>query len=474
MVAMLQTIEVPPGFQLADYERYAGLGGEVASVRKAGRAAARRLEGRTVWMVNSTAQGGGVAEMLYRQVPLMRQVGLDVRWLVISAEDPAFFRLTKRLHNMIHGVDEGPLTADDKALYERTSQAFAQGLKELVRPKDLLVVHDPQPLGAGALVGCEAIWRCHIGLDRETEATRAAWAFLRPWLGAYGRKIFSLEEYVPAGIHADVIHPAIDPLSHKNRELAVQKLTGILTCAGLVRHQHPLVAQPFASPVLRLQADGKFGVDPEDFGLLFRPTVVQVSRWDKLKGFGPLLDAFALLRADGMHPATRLVLAGPDPASIQDDPEAIAELKSLSARWLALPPGLQADVAILSLPMASLKENHLVVNALQRCGTVVVQNSVQEGFGLTATEAMWKSRPVLATKAAGLRAQVRDRSEGRLIDSAADVPALAQTLQEMLSNGKARELWGANAHFRVATHFTVLHALTSWLELLAHARASAA
>jgi trehalose synthase len=471
---MLQRVEVPTGFQLSDYDRYAGLTDEVARVRKAGRAASQRLAGRKVWIVNSTATGGGVAEMLLREVALLRQLGVDAHWVVITAEDPAFFQLTKRLHNMIHGLDQGPLTAGDQALYERVSRELAAELKQLVGPGDLLVVHDPQPLGAGALLGLQAIWRCHIGLDHETPSTRAAWAFLEKWLPAYGSKIFSLESYVPKGMKAQIMAPGIDPLSHKNRELSIHKLTGILTCAGLVKHDHPQIKPPFDKPALRLQPDGRFAPETRDFGLLFRPTILQVSRWDKLKGFGPLLDAFVALRSDGVHPATRLVLAGPDPESIQDDPEAVAELQALSCKFLALPASLQPDVAILSLPMASRKQNHLVVNALQRCATVVVQNSVQEGFGLTATEAMWKSRPVLVTPAAGLRAQVHDGQEGRITPGAHDVPALAEILAKMLADTHARERWGANAHHRVARHFTVLHSLVAWLDLLPAAARRAA
>jgi trehalose synthase len=471
---MLQRVEVPTGFKLTDYDRYAGLAEEVALVRKAGQAAARRLAGRKVWVVNSTAQGGGVAEMLMREVALLRQLGIDAGWLVIAASDPAFFRLTKRLHNMLHGLNQGPLTADDRALYERVSRELAAELKQEVRPGDLLVVHDPQPLGAGALVGVQAIWRCHIGLDHETPSTRAAWAFLERWLAPYDRKVFTLAAYVPRGMAANVITPGVDPLAHKNRELSIHKLTGILTCAGLVRHDHPPLYPPFEVPALRLRADGTFGLDRQDLGLLFRPTILQVSRWDKLKGFGPLLDAFTMLRGGGIHPATRLVLAGPEPTSIQDDPEAVAELQAIACKWLALPPALQADVAVLSLPMASRKENHLVVNALQRCATVVVQNSVQEGFGLTATEAMWKGRPVLVTPAAGLRLQVRDGVEGRVSPGANDVPGLARMLQEMLVDSKARERWGANAHHRVAHHYTVLHAVAAWLDLLPETASSAA
>lgn len=480
---MLERVPVPAGYQLADYARYAGLSLEVDALRLAAAAAAPALKGRTVWHLSSTSEGGGVAEMLPRVVSLLRQAGIRTEWVVIRPANPRFFLLTKQLHNMVHGRGASRLDAESCALYECVSRELAAELAPWLAPDDLLVVHDPQPLAVGAMLkqqlGLRTVWRCHIGLDRETPTTEAAWDFLGPWAHGYDRVVFSLRDYVPVRLagRATVIHPAIDPLSHKNRELSVHKVTGVLVSAGLLTADQPTLADCFVHPALRLQPDGSYrpACQPEDLGLLFRPFVVQISRWDQLKGFLPLLEAFEKLkcgagqvadrRAQRRIEILRLVLAGPDPAGVHDDPEALEELARLGARWRAMPPALRADVAILKLPMASRKENALMVNALQRCASVVVQNSIEEGFGLTVTEAMWKARPVLGSGAAGIRSQVRDGIDGRLVADPEDRAALATVLAEMLRDPKARETWGFNARYRVMAEFHLLANVTAWLGL---------
>ncbi|WP_243337103.1 glycosyltransferase [Anaeromyxobacter soli] len=346
-------------------------------------------------------------------------------------------------------------------------------------------MHDPQPLGAGALLkampGLHAIWRCHIGLEVESPIASAAWTFLRPYAERHDHAIFSAPEYVPGFLaaRASVMRPTIDPLGHKNRELSPHKLVGVLCNSALVAGAHPVLTPPFAHPALRLRSDGTFAPadQPSDIGLLFRPVVTQVSRWDRLKGFRPLLDGFLALKrraGDGAHPPrhrrrleiVRLVLAGPDPAAIQDDPEAREVLAELTAAYRALEPGAQADVAVLTLPMASVKENALMVNALQRCSTVVVQNSLREGFGLTATEAMWKAVPVLGTQAWGLRQQIRDGVDGRLVTHPDDPEELAQVLDEMLADPKQRFVWGQNGQRRVHDAFLVFGQVSEWLRVL--------
>jgi len=212
---------------------------------------------------------------------------------------------------------------------------------------------------------------------------------------------------------------------------------------------------------------------------LFRPIVTQVSRWDRLKGWRPLLDGFVLLKRRAAERArlrddrarrtielVRLVLAGPDPASIQDDPEAMEVFRELCDVYRALEPELQRDIALLSLPMASLKENALMVNTLQRCSTIAVQNSLQEGFGLTATEAMWKRVAVVASPACGLRQQIRPGIDGKMLSSAENRAEIADVLEALLSNPRERELLGRNAQRRVHDEFLVFSALRRWLGLL--------
>lgn len=481
-------MDIPPGPSLDDYAAHLHLAPLVQGLRDQARPLAARLRGRTVWMVNSTATGGGVAEMLPRLVSTLGELGVRTRWIVMGSDEHRFFSLTKRLHNLIHGAGEARIDDTDRAVYDAVSLANHEMLAEHVAPGDVVVAHDPQPAGAVAILRkrfpIEAIWRCHIGLDREDERTRLAWSFLEPWLEPYDRAVFSVQAYVPPFLRerAVVIPPAIDPLSHKNRELNIHKLTGVLAASCLLPQAHPQISEPFSQPAHRLQPDGTFApaLEPEDLGLLYRPIVTQVSRFDRLKGFLPLLRGFARLRALGAEHGhrlperdrkrleiVRLVLAGPDPRGVRDDPEGEEVLEELCSAWRELSPRLQQDIAILVLPMVSRKENALMVNALQRCSTVVAQCSLREGFGLTATEAMWKGCPVLVTHAAGLRAQVRPGIDGALVHDPEDAEELAIALGFMLTAAKQRTIWGKNGQRRVADEFLIFSQVRRWLELLA-------
>jgi len=487
---MLQLVDVPSGPTLSDYAAHLHLAPLVGALRERAEKARPALDGRTVWMVSSTATGGGVAEMMPRLVAILEELGVRTRWAVIGSDQERFFTLTKRLHNLLHGAGDPALDGTDTAVYEAVSLANEEMLAEHVRPGDVVVAHDPQPAGGVALLRqkreVRAIWRCHIGWDRENAQTRAAWGFLSRWLDPYDRAIFSVGAYVPDSLRdrARIIPPAIDPLSHKNRDLHVHKLTGVLVAAELVPAFHPQVAPTFAVPARRLQPDGSFaaGTHPEDLGLLFRPVVTQVSRFDRLKGFLPLLRGFARLkqttheRGSAIEPrhlarlqTLRLVLAGPDPRGVRDDPEGQEVLDELCAAWRAVHPDIQRDVAVLVLPMSSRKENALMVNAIQRCSTLVAQCSLREGFGLTAAEAMWKGVPVLGTSAAGLRAQIRPGVDGDLVDDPEDEEEIAAKLDAMLADAKARETWSDNARRRVAEEFLVFAQVQRWLDTLADA-----
>jgi trehalose synthase len=491
---MIQKVPLKDGLHLEDYSGLAYLSAAVQDLRMSARVLVSALKGRTVWMVNSTARGGGVAEMMPCLVGMLRDVGVKTEWLVMGSKNPAFFELTKRIHNLIHDFGSPGFSERDKSIYRQASLAAADSLAKLVDPEDILVIHDPQPLGAGAelkrRIGIRAIWRCHIGLDRRTAASEAAWNFLLPYARAYDHAVFSAVEYIPAFLvgKASVIHPAIDPLSHKNRELSAHKLVGILCNAGLMKSPHPVLTPDWDHQALRLHPDGRFlhAYENDGVGLMFRPIIAQVSRWDHLKGWMPLLEGFLRLKeryrgkkgngVSGRHrhriEIARLVLAGPDPAAIQDDPEGKAVLESLCQTFCRIKPEEQESVALLSLPMASAKQNHLLVNVIQRCATVVVQNSLQEGFGLTATEAMWKRVPVLGSSACGLRLQIRDRIDGRLTGSPQDPGEIAETLDEMLSSPVQRELYGRSAQRRVYDRFLVFTQVEYWLRRLAEAAAT--
>jgi trehalose synthase len=332
-------------------------------------------------------------------------------------------------------------------------------------------------------LGIPAIFRCHIGLEQDLPQTRAAWDFLQPFAEAYDYSVFSAPAYVPDFLttRAGIIRPAIDPLSWKNRELTPQKLMGILCNSRLAAEQHPVVPLPYPEMAKRLCADGSFApADHSDgIGILFRPIVAQISRWDRLKGFKPLLDGFVHLKRQlASQPngyserhrrrleLTRLVLAGPDPDAVADDPEGCEVLGELIDAYRELPHALQQDVALISLPMGSQKQNALMVNALQRCASIVVQNSIREGFGLTVTEAMWKRAAVLGSGAYGICQQVQDGVSGRVNGDAEDSEAIASCLDQMLEDLPERVRLGQNAQRRVHGEFLIFHQIRCWLELL--------
>jgi trehalose synthase len=483
-------IELAPheqGWHLSDYEVVSHLAEAVRTLRVEASMLVPTLRKRTVWMVNSTARGGGVAEMLPRMCALLEELGVPTRWAVMGTDRAEFFSLTKRLHNLIHGEGHSELSGQDRELYEAVNRENAEELAPMLAPDDIVVIHDPQPMAMGPMlkrqVGARTVWRCHIGLDEHLPATRAAWHFLSPYSESYDRAVFSAPEYIPdffAG-RATVIHPALDPSSHKNRELSSHKLVGILCNSGLKYERHPVVSPPFSKLAQRLQPDGTFApaANEEDLGLLYRPIVTQISRWDRLKGFRPLLDGFvqlkkmlddtALNRSERHHrrvELARLVLAGPDPSSVQDDPEGAGVLEDLSTAYRSLPPRFQEDVALLSLPMDSRKENALMVNALQRCSTIVVQNSLREGFGLTATEAMWKEMCVVASRAFGLRQQIRSGIDGVVVQDPEDPEEIARRLDAILDESPKRDVMARNGRQRVHDEFLIFTQLCQWLRLL--------
>lgn len=483
---MVQVVEPRHPVALADYESVAELSATVRGLRQEAKSRLAGFNDRRVIMVNSTAQGGGVAEMLPALLAIMRELGLDAHWLVMETEDHDFFRLTKTLHNLIHGAGDPNLGAADRHVYDRVSAENAAAMESFLKPGDILVIHDPQPMGTGALLrekmDVAAIWRCHIGLDKETPETRAAWDFLDPYLKPYDHAVFTAPEYIPSSLagRATIIHPAIDPLSHKNRHLNVHDVVGVLANAALIKPWGPVITPSFAEPAKRLQVDGSWApaTEPEDFGLLFRPIVTQVSRWDRLKGFVPLMEGFVALKHDlearpnleELHrralQLVRLVLAGPEPASVDDDPEGKDVLAELSAAYAALPTHLQADIAMISLPMSSKKNNALIVNALQCCSDVVAQNSIQEGFGLTVTEPMWKRAALMGSCAVGIRQQIRPGLDGLLVKNPEDPHDIAQTLDVLLSDKAKRDAMGRSARQRVHDNFLVFTQVQLWIELL--------
>lgn len=486
MTARVRAIDLGLRPSLEDHGLVEGEAALVAALIARGRALDERLGTRRVWMVNSTASGGGVAEMLPHTCRLLRELGLDARWLVLEPDDSQFFTVTKALHRLLHGKEPGvPIDDGAAACFRRVSLEGARALVGHLEPGDIVVVHDPQPAGLGALLPPELdvrlVWRCHIGTPYGNEHTEQGWRFLEPWLPSYRRHLFTSERYVPPTLKATsgVVTPAIDPLSHKNRELSTYKLLGILRSAGLVADHVPEWTR-FAAPAARWDA-GRFVVAPLPC-MLWCPVILQVSRFDELKGFHRLLGAFRVLVERGPERARSLrvahdraadelgrsilVLAGPDPIGVADDPEAASVLADLCRQRDALPPDIAARVHILKLPMVDAKQNALIVNALQRLASVVVQPSIEEGFGLTVTEAMWKGSPVVGTNVGGIGQQIRPGVDGYLVDEPASVDAIADAILAAIVLVKQTERMARSARRHVAQHFLSLREVMQWLDVI--------
>jgi trehalose synthase len=448
---------------------------ESARWRAVVRRAVARLAGRVVWNVNSTARGGGVAEMMGPVIGWARGAGADARWLVIAGT-PGFFRITKRLHNLLHGEagDRGPLGAPERATYEEVLAENAAELAALVRPGDVVLLHDPQTLGlvpslrrSGALV----VWRCHIGSeDLGAAEVRRGWDFLAPYLREAHATVFSRAEYIPDCCdvqRARVIRPSIDPFSAKNQELADDVVRAILVQTGLVEGPAGAAAPTF------LRDDGSpgrvdRGADIMRVGRapdLETPLVVQVSRWDRLKDHAGLMEGFSRLEPAHARDA-QLVLAGPSVMSVADDPDGPAVLGELTDAWRALPHERRRRVQIAALPMVDPHENAAIVNALQRHAAIVVQKSLREGFGLTVTEAMWKARPVVASAVGGIVDQIEHGRDGLLLPDPADADALAAALARLLADPEESARLGAAAHERVRRDFLGLRQLADYAALI--------
>lgn len=409
--------------------------------------AQRLLEGRTVWTINSTARGGGVAEMLHTLVAYAAGTGIDIRWLVVGG-DPDFFAVTKRIHNRLHGVpgDSGELDAGARATYDATLARQRAEVLDRVDAGDIVLLHDPQTAGLardlrarGALV----LWRCHVGLDEHNAWTREAWGFLRELVEPARACIFSRESFAPDWVDRQwlrVIPPSLDPFSPKNADLDDQEVEALV-------HREGLVVEGAALPT-----DGR--------------VVLQVSRWDRLKDMAGVLDAFAEHLGE-LPPDVHLVLAGPETGGVADDPEAAQVLAECRDRWRSLPARARERTHLVSVPMDDLDENARIVNALQRWATVVVQKSLAEGFGLTVTEPMWKARPVVASAVGGIRDQVEHGVSGLLLDDPRDGAALVAALASLLTDPHRCEEMGRAAHLRVRDHYLADRHLIQYVELFA-------
>lgn len=449
------------------------LDGDEADELRAAAAQAHEIIGdRTVWNLNSTAAGGGVAEMLRPLIAYGRGADLDARWLVVGG-DPEFFRITKRLHHAFHDSpgDGGDLGEDERRHVRRIAEANAEQIAAMVRPGDLCICHDPQTAGivphlvdSGAIV----VWRSHIGTDAASERTAEAWRFIADDVRRAHRLVFSRQAYVPddvGDVPVTIIPPSIDPLADKNVDLSPEQQRAILGHVGILRCDDVEHTTYHRRDGSRARVDHvgdivRAGPPPTPE----TPLVVQVSRWDPLKDMAGVMHAFAEYVDHGID--AHLVLAGPNVSGVADDPEGAEVLTDCIAQWRDLPHAARARIALVCLPMSDPGENAIIVNALQRHARVVVQKSLQEGFGLTVSEAMWKGRPVVGGAVGGISDQIVDGESGRLVDPT-DLEAFGRAVAELLADPERAEAMGRAAHERVRQHFIAARHLRQYGRLLA-------
>lgn len=364
------------------------------------RALAGSLRGHSVQMVNSTAVGGGVAEILTRLIPILQELELSVRWDVITGGND-FYGITKAFHNALHG---GPYLLPPES-FETFLAYNQQNLSRLSMDCEFTVIHDPQPV---ALIQGRSnhsghwIWRCHIDLSHPNPTV---WGFLEPWVKKYDAAIFSSPEFVQKlPIPQYLFFPCIDPLSEKNKELPPETVRGILDL---------------------------YGIDAA------RPILTQISRFDRLKDPVGVIHAYHIVKR---YFDCQLVLAG---GRADDDPEGeavLAEVKEAA--------GDDLDVHILNLPPWSPTE----INALQQASTIIIQKSLREGFGLTVAEALWKKKPVVASAVGGIPLQVIHKHTGLLAHS---VQGAAYQIRFLLSNPALASKLGQQGHEHVREHFLI-------------------
>ncbi|MBK9169378.1 MAG: glycosyltransferase [Bryobacterales bacterium] len=374
-------------------------------------AIAGRVRHKKLQNINSTAVGGGVAEILSRMVPLLQELGIEATWDVIKGND-AFFAVTKAFHNALHGTPE-QITPEMFEVYRSTVEDNAC---TLAVTGDVVICHDPQPaplIDLKPAAGRQWVWRCHIDLSAPQHDV---WEFLRPWVERYDAAVFSMPSFAQElNIPQYLVHPSIDPLADKNKDLD----------AG------------FIGEVLN-----KHGIDPQ------RPVVTQISRFDRLKDPVGVMAAYRMAKR---RYDCQLVLAG---GGASDDPEGeqvLAEVQEQAAD--------DPDIHVLLLPPFS----DLEINALVRGSTIVMQKSIREGFGLTVSEALWKGKPVIGGAVGGIRLQVVEGETGFLVRS---VEGAANRLMRLLGDRDLRERMGRNGHLFVKNNFLLTRHVKDYLLLM--------
>jgi trehalose synthase len=391
--------------------RYADVVGEPAIEHL--RRLAEPLEGLRVVHVNSTRDGGGVAEILQKLVPLKKALGIDVRWEVIPG-NPEFFRCTKGMHNALQG-NRVAIPERLLGVYDEVNAECAASMRTVFEQSDVVFVHDPQPAGLRQHFDGRAkwVWRCHIDVSRPY---LPVWRFLRRRVAGYDASIFHLPDFAQRLPHPQfLIPPSIDPLSEKNLPLSDEEV-------GEVRNG--------------------FGLDPD------KPLVVQISRFDRFKDPIGVIEACRMARR--MTPV-QLVLAG---GGASDDPEGESFLEEVRSAAEG-----DEDVHVIMLPSGANR----TVNALQRAADIIMQKSLREGFGLTVTEGMWKGRPVIGGDVGGIQLQVIDHFTGFRVRTP---EGAALRLRYLLHDEEARWRIGDRAQRMVRDNFLITRHLKEYLALM--------
>ena len=368
---------------------------------------AEKLDGKMIQHINSTAVGGGVAEILSRMVPLLKELGVNTRWdLIKGGQD--FFTVTKKFHNALHGKAE-EVTQQDFDVFMETSQ---KNIEEVDTCGDIVFIHDPQPI---ALIKKKSnnkwIWRCHIDVSKPHQKV---WDFLKDFIVNYDASVFSSPKFAQKlPIPQFLISPSIDPLSDKNKELPVEVINSVLE---------------------------KYGIKND------KPIILQISRFDRLKDPVGVIKAYKLVKR---YNDCQLILAG---GTAVDDPEGIEVLDEVRASAHDDP-----DIHILLM-----QQNDLDVNALQRAATIVLQKSLKEGFGLTVSEALWKGKPVVASNVGGIPLQITHKFSGLLCNS---IDGAAFAIKQLLNTPEYAQKLGANGKEHVRNNFLLTRHLQEYMLL---------
>ena len=370
---------------------------------------AKRLAGRRVVMVNSTRVGGGVAEILNRMVPLLAELGVQVRWEVVEGPEP-YYRVTKKFHNMLHGAHD-VVTPEQLELFLEVGRANAARIS---LDADLVFIHDPQPITLvdtrARRPGAKWVWRCHIDVSRPD---KRVWSFLEPFILKYDAAVYSAAAFTQRmAMRQVLIPPSIDPLSDKNRDLTPEQVDAVMT---------------------KLQV-------PRDV-----PIITQISRFDYLKDPVGVIDVFRRVRR---WMKCRLILAGGGATDDPEGEEVLAKVREAAKN--------DPEIHLLLLPPNS----DIEINALQRASAVVLQKSIREGFGLTVSEALWKARPVVASAVGGIPLQVKHRYSGLLVHS---IEGGAHAVKQLLSNPALARRLGENGREHVRQNFLLTRHLTDYL-----------